>query len=109
MDKWTTSVSLARVLATSIKTSTDHGVSNLILSIRATAVIVTDNRNIHLHQDLGKAATLRGGPPSRDSAGGSSSVFLPVRWEHDFVNDRAAEISLGLPVGAIMNCADNTG
>merc|ERR1719312_1760434 len=69
--------------ATSIKTSTDHGVSNLILSIRATAVIITDRWNIHLHQDLGKAATLRGGSPSRDSTGGSSSVFLPVRWEHD--------------------------
>merc|ERR1719219_2561194 len=76
----------ARVLATGIKTSTDHGVSNIILSISVTAVIITDNWDIHLHQDLGKAATLGGGSPSRDSAGSSSIVFLSIRWKPDAVN-----------------------
>ena len=53
-----TGISLARVLATSIKTSADHGVSDVILSVSTTAVIITDHRDGDLHQDLAQAAAL---------------------------------------------------
>ena len=43
---------LAGVLATSIKTSADHGVSDVILSIGVTAVIVRDNGDIDLDNEL---------------------------------------------------------
>ena len=87
-------ISLARVLTACIKTSTDHGVSNVSLSISTTAVIITDNRDGDLHEGLSKAAALRGGSPSRHSAVSSSGIFFHVRWEGDGSNDRAAEISL---------------
>merc|ERR1719382_1775972 len=66
-------VSLAGVLATSVKTSTDHGVSDVILTIGVTAVIVRDNGDIDLHQSAGQTAALGGGAPARhgaDVAGG---------------------------------------
>ena len=44
---------LAGVLATSIKTSTDHGVSNVILTIGVTAVIIRDNGDIDLRMMMG--------------------------------------------------------
>merc|ERR550534_2151001 len=56
-------VSLAGVLATSIKTSADHGVSDVILSIGVTAVIVRDNGDIDLHELSGQAAALGCGAP----------------------------------------------
>ena len=43
---------LAGVLATGIKTSADHGVSDVILSIGVTAVIVRDNGHIDLDNEL---------------------------------------------------------
>ena len=47
-----TRVSLAGVLATFIKTSADHGVSDIRLTISSTAVIITDNRDSDLEITL---------------------------------------------------------
>merc|ERR1719483_1417464 len=88
-----TGISLARVLATGIKTSADHGVSDVILSISTTAVIITDHRDSDLHQDLAKAAALGGGSPSRHGAVSSCWVLLSVRWQADGPDVRAAEVS----------------
>ena len=46
--EWATGVSLAGVLATGIKTGTDHGVGDVILTISISAVIVTDNWDFDL-------------------------------------------------------------
>merc|ERR1719438_586001 len=45
-----TRVSLARVLAAGIESSTDHGVGDVILAIGISAVIISDNGDIDLHQ-----------------------------------------------------------
>merc|ERR1712142_401033 len=71
-----TRITLARVLSSGIKTSTDHRVSNLARSIGISTVIITDNRYINLLKYSGKAATLRGGPPSSNGTHGSCSIFF---------------------------------
>jgi hypothetical protein len=92
--EWSTGISLAGVLATFIKTSADHGVSDVRLSISTTAVIIADNGDGDLHEGTSKAASLGGGSPSRDNAFSSSRVFLHVRGQGDGSNHRAAEVSL---------------
>jgi len=91
-------VSLAGVLATSIKTSTDHGVSDVILTIGVTAVIIRDNRDIDLHQGSGQAASLGGGSPSRDGAHVAGGIFLTRGGNGDGVNNRAAQVSGAIKV-----------
>ena len=46
--KGTTRVTLARVFASLLQTSADHGIGNLTLSISFSAFFVTDNRNSNL-------------------------------------------------------------
>ena len=46
--EWSTGVTLARVLTSLVKTSTDHGVSNAVSTIRISAVGITDNRDNNL-------------------------------------------------------------
>jgi len=91
-------VSLAGVLATSIKTSTDHGVSDVILTIRVTAVIIRDNRDINLHQDPGQTASLGGGSPARHGAHVARGILLARGGDGDGVNNRAAQVSSTIKV-----------
>merc|ERR1712176_42017 len=74
--EWTARVSLAGVLAALVKTGTDHGVSDVRLSVGVTAVLVRHNRDVDLLENTGKASTLRGGSPSGNSADGSLGVLF---------------------------------
>merc|ERR1712062_460044 len=74
--EWTARVSLARVLAALVKTGTDHGVSDVGLSVGVTAVLVRHNRDVDLLENTGKASTLRGGSPSGNSADGALGVLF---------------------------------
>merc|ERR1719391_1494811 len=90
--EWATGISLAGVLATSIKTSTDHGIGNVILTISVSAVIITDNWDINLHEGTGQGSSLGCGSPSGDSAHGSGFVLLSRGWDSDGVNDGGAQV-----------------
>lgn len=59
---------LAGVLATSVKTSADHGVSDVVLAVGVTAVVIRDHGDVDLHEGAGKAAALGGGAPPRHGA-----------------------------------------
>merc|ERR1719447_1355805 len=59
--EWATGVSLAGVLATGVKTGTDHRVGDVILTISISAVIVTDNWDFDLHEGTGQGSSLRCG------------------------------------------------
>ena len=88
----TARVSLARVLASLVQASADHGVGDVALSVGATAVVIADHGDIDLHEDAGETATAAGGSPARDCAHGAGAVLLSVIGQADGVNDAAAEI-----------------
>merc|ERR1711971_158796 len=46
--EWTARVSLAGVLAALVKTGTDHGVSDVVLSVGVTAVVVRHDRDVDI-------------------------------------------------------------
>merc|ERR1711996_50454 len=91
--EWSSRISLARVLATSIESSTDHGVGNVILTIGISAIIIRNNWDINLHELASKAASLRCGSPSRNSADVSIRIFLSITGNVD-----GAEVSTILKV-----------
>merc|ERR1719507_146432 len=87
--EWSTGITLARVLASLVKTSTDHRVSNGASTIGISAVIIRNNRYANLLQNTGKTSTLAGGSPSSDSAHSSFIVFFISRWKADSSNMRS--------------------
>merc|ERR1712212_360930 len=86
-----TRVSLARVLSS--HSGTNHGVKNVLLSIRSTTVIIRDNWHINLLESSSQAASLRGGTPPSDSTHGSSRVLLATSGQGDCVNVLAGQVS----------------
>merc|ERR1719436_438239 len=88
----TAGVSLARVLASLIQSSADHGVGDVALSVGATAVIVADHGDVDLHEGAGQAAAAAGGAPAGDGAHGAGGVLLSVIGDADGSNHAAAEV-----------------
>ena len=93
-----TRVSLARVLAAGIESSTDHGVGDVILAIGISAVIISDNGDIDLHQGASETASLRCGSPSRNGANVSIGIFLSITGDVDGANVAGAEVGILLEV-----------
>merc|ERR1712042_169548 len=90
--EWATGVSLAGVLTTGIKTGTDHGVGDVILTISISAVIITDNWDFDLHEGTGQGSSLGCGSPSGDGAHVSGGILLSRGWDSDGVNDGGAQV-----------------
>merc|ERR1719436_984983 len=88
----TAGVSLARVLASLIQSSADHGVGDVALSVGATAVIVADHGDVDLHEGAGQAAAAAGGAPAGDGAHGAGGVLLSVIGNADGPDHAAAEV-----------------
>ena len=74
--EWSTRVTLAGVLASSVKTGTDHGVGNAVSTVGISAVIITHNGDRDLLEDTGQRSALGGGSPSGNGAHGSFGVLL---------------------------------
>merc|ERR1712077_165142 len=74
--EWTARISLAGVLAALVKTGTDHGVSDVVLSVGVTAMIIGHNGDVDLLENTGKASTLSGGSPPGNGADGALGVLL---------------------------------
>merc|ERR1719342_1422597 len=96
--EWATGVSLAGVLATGIKTGTDHRVGDVILTISISAVIITDNWDLDLHEGTCQGSSLRCGSASGYGAHVSGGILLSRGWDSDGVDDGGAQVgALGEP------------
>merc|ERR1719209_2425577 len=84
--EWTARVSLAGVLAALVETSTDHGVSDVALSVGVTAVLVRHNRDVDLLEDASQAASLSGGAPAAHGADRALVVLLHAVGDADGAN-----------------------
>merc|ERR1740128_1037033 len=84
--EWSTRVTLAGVLASSVKTSTDHGVGNVVSTVGISAVIITHNGDRDLLEDTGQGSALGGGSPSGNGAHGSFRVLLVGGGQADGCN-----------------------
>merc|ERR1719481_2113191 len=84
-----TRVTLAGVLSSLGKTSTDHGVIYIIDTIGITAVSIRNNRDINLLQNSAKASSLSGGAPASDSAHSACIILFSSNRQLNDINELA--------------------